>query len=382
MARVVVVGGALPGLAAAARLARAGHDVTVVDRRHALGGPLAEPGAMSPIIDLPAAWRDLFAKTGRPAAGTLGARGLTLVPAPPTRHVLHDGTIVDLPSDRGDQWRALSATFSERDAASWRDLVDHHDDVWQAVRMLGLERELVDRSQIDRVSRVLEPDRSVADVAARLGAGPAAELVRASAEPYGDPDATPAWLLSRLSVQRTFGRWVLVDRDGLAQPAHHLVAMLADRARERGVRALTGVTAGTIAGRRVETGHGPLDADAVISTVDLWDHAALAGRPAPRIARVRDGDNGRPGAHAARGPAWERPRRGLLRRPFTFTDQWLARPPIRDAEDDRLFHASASSRGGAEPWAQLLSAALAAYACHEVLTGEDIRPTNRNLARR
>ena len=43
----------------------------------------------------------------------------------------------------------------------------------------------------------------------------------------------------------------------------------------------------------------------------------------------------------------------------------------------RLLVASASSRGGNEPWAQLLTGALATYAAHHLLTGEDIRPTNR-----
>uniref|UniRef100_UPI00058E8C04 hypothetical protein n=1 Tax=Nigerium massiliense TaxID=1522317 RepID=UPI00058E8C04 len=65
----------------------------------------------------------------------------------------------------------------------------------------------------------------------------------------------------------------------------------------------------------------------------------------------------------------------------SFAEQWLDLPALRDPDDDRLFTASASSRGGPEPWAQLLSAALATYAAHEALTGEDIRPSNRNLTR-
>ena len=41
--------------------------------------------------------------------------------------------------------------------------------------------------------------------------------------------------------------------------------------------------------------------------------------------------------------------------------------------------AGASSRGGNDPWAQLLSGALATYVTHENLTGADIRPTNKAL---
>ena len=54
---------------------------------------------------------------------------------------------------------------------------------------------------------------------------------------------------------------------------------------------------------------------------------------------------------------------------------WLARPPLRGP--DGRWRASASSPAGNEPWAELLSAALAVYEIHESLTGEDIRPTNR-----
>ena len=77
------------------------------------------------------------------------------------------------------------------------------------------------------------------------------------------------------------------------------------------------------------------------------------------------------------GASWRRPR------PFRpdFVAQLAARPPLRDPHDATRFHASPSSPGGAEPCAQLLTGALASYACHEALTGEDVRPTNRDLTR-
>ncbi|MDO5630048.1 MAG: hypothetical protein Q4G43_17180, partial [Mobilicoccus sp.] len=65
----------------------------------------------------------------------------------------------------------------------------------------------------------------------------------------------------------------------------------------------------------------------------------------------------------------------------TFTAQLLARPALRDPDDPSRFHASASSPAGVEPWAQLLSGALATYAAHAFLTDEDIRPTNKALSR-
>src|SRR5687767_4938081 len=74
MARVVVVGGGFGGLASAARLARLGHEVTLVERSATLGGALAtvtsdegfawDAGPTTTL--LPAVVRDLFRKTGRP----------------------------------------------------------------------------------------------------------------------------------------------------------------------------------------------------------------------------------------------------------------------------------------------------------------------------
>lgn len=61
---------------------------------------------------------------------------------------------------------------------------------------------------------------------------------------------------------------------------------------------------------------------------------------------------------------------------WTSPRTWLRQPPLRAATPSVTL-ASASSRGGNDPWAQLLSAALASYVTHEELTGADIRPTNK-----
>lgn len=317
MGTVTIVGRTFAGVAAAVRLARVGHAVTLVEdpgtdhlRPH-LGGTLV----------FPAPWRDLFKKSGRPAAGALGLHGLDLVPDP-------DGP----PTDRGDVWYADSAALGEPAARAWRDLVDAADDTWQAIRPLGLEDELTP----DAVVRAgLDPRRSLADVARTLPHPALAHRVATLARGLApEPAAAPAWLTARLAVVRTFGRWRLQDAAGRPVAASALVDVLDDRLAARGVR-ITGDPRATA------------DADAVVVTED-------------------------PGVRWRRPHRWGRD---------TFTAQLLARPALRDPLRPGWFHASASSPGGAEPWAQLLSGALATYAVHEHLTGDDIRPTNRALAR-
>ncbi|MGB4272633.1 MAG: NAD(P)-binding protein, partial [Propionicimonas sp.] len=92
---IVVVGATLAGFAAAARLARVNHEVVVVEAR--ASQPALLPSPLEDAITLPAAWRDLFRKTGRPLDAVLAARGISLSPAP--GRILRDG--LQLPADRG-----------------------------------------------------------------------------------------------------------------------------------------------------------------------------------------------------------------------------------------------------------------------------------------
>jgi hypothetical protein len=177
-----------------------------------------------------------------------------------------------------------------------------------------------------------------------------------------DPQRLPGWHAFRLSVERTFGRWQLVDTAGTPQRADVLVRLLVDRLAARGVEVRTGAQVLSIRpdrdGHRLETDAGPITAELVISTVDPAEHADLTReRNDLRIARrVRPAPGG--------GPRWS---------------SWqtlLDLPRLQPARPGVLV-ASEWSPGGPDAWAQLLTGALAAYRAHEQLTGEDMRPTNK-----
>src|SRR5215203_3984531 len=99
MARVAVIGGGLAGSGSAVRLAKLGHDVTLLEARSRVGGAVghveqdgfrwdAGPAATA----LPAVLRDLFRKSGRPLE-----KELELLPVQPLReHRFPDGTGVSL----------------------------------------------------------------------------------------------------------------------------------------------------------------------------------------------------------------------------------------------------------------------------------------------
>ncbi|WP_345583050.1 hypothetical protein [Tessaracoccus lubricantis] len=298
---LIVRGATLAGMATAARLARLGHAVTLDAAGHT-AAPLPD------VIVLPATWRDLFKKSGAHLVTALNAAGLALTEAPPTRHALGDGTVLDLPAERGAQYHALSAAFGQAEAVRWRDLLDDLLPVWEAFRRHALEGTEPVRTKRQRASLWL--DRTVADVAGRLQT-PLSEVVLAVGPDRPGTAALP------LLLERMFGRWQLTDDTGAPQPTQRLVDLLAQRLAERGVRT-------------VESHAGPAHVDC---------------RP-----------------HAVRARWWARPVLGT---------------PI---DDGGQLRASATSPAGPAPWGQLASAALAVYALHERLTGEDPRPTNKEFA--
>ena len=218
---VRVRGATLAGMAASARLARLGHEVTLVTD----GAPR---DTLPDAILLPAAWRDLFKKSGAHLVTALNGAGLELVEAPAEVHMLADGTRLELPTERGAQWRALSAQLGEDEATRWRDLVDDLDDVMVAFRRHALEGTLPVTTAAQRSALWL--DRTLGDVAGRLTGG-LRELVLACG-----PDAdSPAISALPLSVSRTFGRWRLTPGGNGA-----LVDLLIARLVERGVRIVDG----------------------------------------------------------------------------------------------------------------------------------------------
>ncbi len=361
-----VVGGGLAGLAAAARLAKAGHQVQLLELGSGLGSGIEVSGEPDgTVLTLPAAWRDLFRKSGSTLDAELARNALELVPAPPRTYRFADGSVLDLPTDRGEQWAAIGEAFGEPAAIAWRDLLDRLDATWQVLRRLGLEAELTGPEQLTPAVRaVLRPRENLDRLAGGLPVAQLTELVLDVAARLGqDPRQLPGWHAFRLSVERTFGRWQVVATDGTPQPATVLVRLLVERLATRGVAIRTGIEVLSIRrgdpGPRVVTTEGRIDFAAVISTLSPTGHAGLTrDRHDLRVAhQVRPAP--------AEGPRWA---------------SWrtlLELPRLQTAVPGVLA-ASAWSPGGPDPWAQLLTGALATYRVHADLTGEDIRPTNKD----
>jgi phytoene dehydrogenase-like protein len=286
MTRVVVVGGGFGGTAAAARLAKQGHDVTLVERRHVLGGAVGfverdgfrwDAGPAS--TALPAVVRDLFRKSGRPLD-----RELDLVPVDPMReHRFEDGSTLAMPSgSRSAQLEAVDASLGAGLGERWVDFVHTFAETWDVLRRVYLERPwspehvdkvtsslLMTRATLHKVVTKAFKDERLREVA----------LLQTRLDGH-DPRNVPSWMGLWAYVEQNFGVWTVPDGMG------RLAEVMTKRLGERKVQVLLGTNARDlrIEGGRVvavDTDQGSLDADVVVVAVDPRGLPALA----PHVSR-------------------------------------------------------------------------------------------------
>ncbi|MFK0253009.1 phytoene desaturase family protein [Streptomyces sp. NPDC090445] len=244
MARIAVIGAGMGAMATAARLAVAGHQVTVYERGSTHGGSLGRferegfafdtgPG----LLHLPAVYRDLFVKTGKRRLEEC----VDLVQVDPAvRHVLADGTAVTLPgASRGGAAAALDEAFGAGAGERWATVLNRARDTWDVTRRPLLEEPLRPDWQVlgrdpypaVRKSGLLRRrPPTLAEVAARELGGQLGEVLAARVREYGlDPATAPASAAVLPYMEQTFGSWYV--RGGMRA----LATALYERCRERKV---------------------------------------------------------------------------------------------------------------------------------------------------
>jgi phytoene desaturase len=222
-------------MAAAARLAVAGHRVVVYERTETYGGAVRRyerdgfsfdtgPG----LLPVPAVHRDLFVKTGKEPLEAC----VELVQVDPSaRHVFADGTEVSLPNaSRAGVVAALDEALGSGAGQRWGDFLVRAREAWDRTRRPLLEEPLwpnwsvlAGREPYPAVphKRLLRTRRAttLAEVAAwelrdpRLGA-----LLESHALAYGlDPRVAPASAAVLPYMEHAFGTWYV--RGGIRELA-------------------------------------------------------------------------------------------------------------------------------------------------------------------
>ncbi|WP_327175269.1 NAD(P)/FAD-dependent oxidoreductase [Streptomyces sp. NBC_01335] len=298
MARIAVIGAGTGAMAAAARLAVAGHRVTVYERSDTYGGSLGRHERDGFVFDtgpallhLPAVQRDLFVKTGKES---LEQRVTLSQVDPASHHVFADGTRVSLPNaSRAGVVAALDGALGGGAGARWGAFLDRARDAWDRSRRPLLEEPLRPDWQVlgrdpypaVRTRRLLRGARRAATLA-EVGAWELADprlaaLLDGYALAYGlDPREAPASAALLPYMEETFGTWYVAG----------------------GMRALADALYERCLARRVEFVFGAevvgvVEKDGRAAGVELADgtpaeadHVVLGVRPGPGLA---------PGASAA-----------------------------------------------------------------------------------
>ncbi|MGH8903975.1 MAG: phytoene desaturase family protein [Egibacteraceae bacterium] len=279
MARIVVVGAGVGGLAVAARLAAQGHHVTVCEQAACVGGKLGllerdgfrfDTGPS--LLTMPHVLEEVFAATGDPLE-----RVLDLQPVEPIAHYrFADGTELDTSADPGAMSANLDATLGPGAGADWARFMARAERIWQAVRGPFLESALDGPASLLRLSTRVGDLVAVAPLRTLRELGQAYlrdERLRMLLDRYAtytgsDPRRAPAALATVPYVEQAFGAWYV--RGGL----YRIAEALRDRAQERGARIRTcadvaevEVCGSRVGGVRLTTGER-LAADAVVANVD------------------------------------------------------------------------------------------------------------------
>jgi phytoene desaturase len=343
VARVVVVGAGMGGLAAAARLGAMGHSVVVCEQAGSVGGKVgvfARDGFAfdtgPSLLTLPAVYRDLFIKTGAPLE-----QSVDLVQVDPAfRYRFPDGVWLDVPNAaRGRLRLALEETLGAGAGDDWDNLLGRAAQIWDVTRGPFLESPLAGRRDLVRLARRSSDVRTVApwqtlrQLGRRYLRDPRLRMLLDRYATYSgsDPRRAPAALAVVPYVEQTFGAWHV--RGGLRR----LALAVHDRAVERGAVVRTGcdvteivVEGGRVSGVRLRSGDR-LDADVVVANADataVYDQLVTgheAARARRRLARATPSLSGFVLLLALRGRT-----PGLAHHTVLFPDDY-------DAEFDAIF---------------------------------------------
>jgi phytoene desaturase len=280
--KIVVVGGGIGGLAAAALLSRAGHRVTLLEATERLGGKSRRIELDGQIIDtgpsfltLPGVWKEFLRRWdalggGNPPAAEVAALKLRRLPGLGTYY--HRGGAVPLPVPEGHPWHP-----------AWRRFEELHGPLGPEILHL-LTLHPLDRRTLPALKRLLGiygprlTTRSYLNGLGWLPGGLREILAIHTLNAGVSPARTPALFASLPAVMAREGIWV--PHGGV----YELVRALERLCRAGGVEIFTNAPAEHLSEGEVRAAGDVYPADAVVSAVDE-DRLARLLEPGKKIPR-------------------------------------------------------------------------------------------------
>lgn len=214
--KVLVIGAGMGGMCTAARLARAGYEVTVFESSDRHGGKCRTEWVGNYAFDtgpslltLPAVYRDFFQRTG-----DVMGRVVELQPVNPSfDYRFADGSAVRFANlSRKETLAAIEQSFGLASAQEWDQIMRQAESMWDVSREPFIESELrsmfslLKRPTLLRDLRIISPWKSLRDLKVqdlRLRN----ILDRYATYSGSDPRVAPAVLASIAFVEEAFGAW-------------------------------------------------------------------------------------------------------------------------------------------------------------------------------
>jgi phytoene dehydrogenase-like protein len=146
MANISVIGAGIGGMSAAARLAKAGHQVTVYENSDRAGGKCRTEwfgdyafDTGPSLLTLPAVYRDLFLKTGKRIEHILDIKPVD----PAFNYHFSDGSSVLFPNlSNPNTYAEIEKSYGLAASNQWKEIINRAERMWEVSREPFIESEL------------------------------------------------------------------------------------------------------------------------------------------------------------------------------------------------------------------------------------------------
>ena len=219
MANIVVIGAGIGGMSAAARLAKAGHEVTIYENSDRSGGKCRTEwfgdyafDTGPSLLTLPAVYRDLFLKTGKRIEHVLNIKPVD----PAFNYHFSDGSSVLFPNlSNPNTYNEIEKSYGLVASNQWKELIDRAERMWEVSREPFIESELnsifslLKRKNLLRDIKEIAPFTSLRKLSEKLKLDPHLQMIvdRYATYTGSDPRSAPVVLLTIAFVESTFGAW-------------------------------------------------------------------------------------------------------------------------------------------------------------------------------